>query len=304
MEFETRTDLSEAEFLTDYVARNRPVVVRGIPYAAERWSPAAVTETLGDLMVQIYDTLFDLEDISFLEDYMEEHFGADRGADDYVPYVRWYNTLKDAEMPWCDEAFERMSAHWKKPDCVPSEGLYVPPAVREESGPDPVTDLFPYRGIMVAAQGARTRLHRDPFCSDAVVSMFHGTKEVALYHPSRTDELSAQRDSSSFGGFIDVRGESVSRLSVAPDYHGVLRAGDMVYIPHGWLHDVIVTGDSISVTWNFVHENGAADFLKYLDTSPENDSEFEILQYFFALAGHQDASPAKIKSLCMSRVAA
>ena len=303
MEFETRNELSEAEFVSDYVGRNRPVVLRGIPYDAERWTPSAVTETLGDLMVQVYNTLFDLEDITFLEDYIEAHFDAAGAADEEVPYVRWYNTLKDAEMPWCDEAFERMRTHWRKPGCVPRRGLYVPPAVHA-TGPDPVIDLFPYRGIMVAAKGARTRLHRDPFCSDAVVSMFHGRKEVALYHPSRTAELSARQDDSSFGGFIDVRGAHTEQLAVEPDYHGELLPGEMVYIPHGWLHDVIVREDSISVTWNFVHENGADEFQDYLDGRPENDSEFEILQYFFALAGHPDASPAQIKALCKAQVAA
>jgi hypothetical protein len=42
---------------------------------------------------------------------------------------------------------------------------------------DPVTDRFPYRGLLIAARGARTRLHRDPFCTDAVVCQFHGVKK-------------------------------------------------------------------------------------------------------------------------------
>ena len=62
----------------------------------------------------------------------------------------------------------------------------------------------------------------------------------------------------------------------------------MIYIPNGWLHDVLVTDDSASVTWNFIHAEGAAGFRQYLAEGPEGDSEFEILQYFRHLAGCPD----------------
>lgn len=113
---------------------------------------------------------------------------------------------------------------------------------------NPVTDNFPYRGILVAARGARTRMHRDPFCSDAIVAQFYGTKEAVLYHPDRTEELTAQAADDSFGGFIDVRQDDPTMISVEPDYFGQVEPGQMIYIPHGWLHDVICLSDSISVT--------------------------------------------------------
>ena len=61
--------------------------------------------------------------------------------------------------------------------------------------------------------------------------------------------------------------------------------GQMIYIPHGWLHDVICLSDSISVTWNFVHRKGASEFVEYLKANPSEDSEFEVLQYFYKRAG-------------------
>jgi hypothetical protein len=162
-------------------------------------------------------------------------------------------------------------------------------------GADAVHDAFPYRGVLVSARGARTRLHRDPFASDAVVCQMSGVKEVVLYRPERTDELRARRaDGSSFGGFVDVR-PTPTTLRVQPDYHGFVRPGEVIYIPHGWLHDVLSVEDSISVTWNFVHESGALEFIDYLmDTLAGSDSEFEVLRYFFQQAGHDFASPRDV----------
>ncbi len=265
------------EFVDRYVARNTPVVITGLDFDAAAWSPEAVRDSLGDLTALVYGALFDLEDIQSLADYLDDWFGLpgpDDGDDD-VPYVRWYNQLRDVEFPWGDEAFARMAPFWRAPACLPTSGLVVP-----TGSADPVVDPFPYRGVLVAARGARTRLHRDPFASDAVVCQFHGRKEAALYRPERADELLASRDGNSFGGFRDVRASSLSRLDVEPDLHGFVEPGQMIYIPNGWLHDVTVVDDSLSVTWNFVHESGAGAHRRYLADRPEADSEFEILEYF------------------------
>jgi hypothetical protein len=128
-----------------------------------------------------------------------------------------------------------------------------------------------------------------------VVSQFHGVKELVMYHPSRTEELLANPgQGTSFGGFIDVRASALDKVSVEPDYHGLLHPGEVLYVPHGWLHDVIVIEDSISVTWNFVHEQGAVDFIDYLMDGPTGDSEFQVLKYLYQRYGHDFSAPHEI----------
>ena len=296
MKLDIVENITEHDFVNNYIAKNTPVIVRGIPYQAQQWTPDALKSSIGDLDAQIYGSLFDLEDIQCASDYIDEYFG--KGSEPLskdVPYIRWYNQLKDIDFAWGDTAFDALAPHWRKPDCIPANSLIVPP-VRSDQTHSPVSGQFPYRGILLAAKGARTRLHRDPFCSDAVVSQFYGYKEAALYHPSRTAELTVKTDSSSFGGFIDVRADDPANLSHQPDFQGTVEAGDMIFIPHGWLHDVIAMDDSVSVTWNFVHEKGATEFREYLNDSPENDSEFEVLQYFYKLAGMPDMSAAQISA--------
>lgn len=284
---------STEEFLENYVAKNRPVVVRGLDFDAEQWVPEVLKERVGDLTALVYGSLFELDDVQTLEDYMDSWFGLDGEMEPDVPYVRWYNKLRDVEFAWGDEAFGRVASAWRMPSCLPKTDLIVPVS-KAGSGTNPVSDAFPYRGMLVAARGARTRLHRDPFCSDAVVCQFVGTKEAALYSPHRASELGKTKDGSSFGGFVDVRGESLDTLSVEPDYHGFVKPGEMIYIPHGWLHDVLAIEDSVSITWNFVHAHGAAEFSEYLDSGWDGDSEFEILQYFHRPTGKQALTASQI----------
>lgn len=272
--------MSAPQFTDSYIHTNTPVVVSGLDYDSHRWTPEALRASLGDLQALVYGDLFDLEDVQLLSEYLDDWFDSPPDIiDDEVPYVRWYNQLRDVDFAWGDEAFARMANSWRPPTCLAAD-LVVPPSGLG-AGANPVTDAFPYRGILVAAQGARTRLHRDPFCSDAVVCQFHGEKRASLYHPSRSDELLAEATTNSFGGFVDVRNSGASAaLSAEPDFEGIVQPGEMIYIPHGWLHDVVAVTDSISVTWNFVHAQGAAEFHAYLATEPESDSELEILRYF------------------------
>ncbi len=281
---EVRENLTEEEFVSEYVAANKPVVVAGIPFDAAKWQPDALRGSIGGMTTQVYDTLFDLDKTSSLNEYMDENFGQDGPMRAAVPYVRWYNQLKDLHFIKGDKAFKELSSIWTKPDCIPTNDLVLPITGGEMTA-DPVNDNFPYRGILVAARGARTRMHRDPFFSDAIVAQFYGTKEAALYHPDRTAELTQKKDDNSFGGFTDVRADNVTELSVEPDYFGQLEPGQMIYIPHGWLHDVICMSDSISLTWNFIHKRGAAEFIEYLKGDPSKDSEFEVLQYFHKRGG-------------------
>jgi Cupin-like domain len=283
---------SADEFVEKYISTNQPVIVKGLDFDAEELKPDALKDKLGDLTALLYGSLFDLEDILTLSDYIDDWFNLPGAMEENVPYVRWYNKLKNVEFAWGDEAFERVASTWRTPSCLPKTDFFVPVSAGG-AGTNPVCDAFPYRGLLVAARGARTRLHRDPFCSDAVVCQFYGTKEVALYRPERTAELTKALDGTSFGGFVDVRENKLDSLSVTPDYHGFLNPGEMVYIPHGWLHDVIVTEDSVSITWNFVHSRGAKEFSNYLVNQSGGDPELEVLQYFHRPLG-QKLSAAEI----------
>lgn len=287
---------SSEEFVADHISQNRPVVVRGLDYDPAEWHPDALTQRIGDLTALVYGSLFELDDVQTLQDYIETWFGSQDEMEPDTPYVRWYNKLRDVEFAWGDAAFERVASAWRKPACLPTNEMIVPVS-KASAGTNPVTDAFPYRGLLVAARGARTRMHRDPFYSDAVVCQFYGSKEAALYRPERATELTRASGGTSFGGFVDVRENDLENLSVEPDFHGTVGPGEMIYIPNGWLHDVIAVEDSVSITWNFVHKSGAGAFSNYLKSDWDGDPEFEILQYFHRATGSEGLRASEIVEL-------
>lgn len=282
------------DFVDRFVGPNLPAVIDGIEFDQQRWALDAVRRELGQMTVLVYGSLFDLEDLQPLDDYLDDWFGvAGIDDDDEVPYVRWYNKLREVDFAWGDDALAAMADGWTAPRCLTGDGYLLP-----ADGADPTIDPFPYRGLLVAARGSRTRLHRDPFFSDAVVCQFAGAKDAVLYHPDRVKELTVETDSSSFGGFLDIRDRATGEPTIEPDYRGVIRPGQMIYVPHGWLHDVLVVEDSLSITWNFIHRAGAAEHRAYLEGDPRSDSEFEILQYFHALSGRDgDLGPQELLDL-------
>jgi hypothetical protein len=49
-----------------------------------------------------------------------------------------------------------------------------------------------------------------------------------------------------------------------PELDEVLEPGDAIFIPAGWYHTAVALTDSVSITWNFVHEIHERRFTSYL----------------------------------------
>ena len=54
----------------------------------------------------------------------------------------------------------------------------------------PVEELFPAKAIFISGRGARTRLHRDPWASDAVLCQLYGSKQIVMFSPEQAQLLS------------------------------------------------------------------------------------------------------------------
>lgn len=274
--------LTEETFLTRHVKANAPVIVTDA--MAEwrrpgRWDPAHLRNAVGDMEVQVYDDLFTLVDLEDLSAYLDRNFGRPEGMAS-TEYVRAYVRFKDVDFTWADRLFEALAGDWGHPYFFPRTGFVLPkpPSDRPIS---PVSDLFPYKGLFISGRGARTRLHRDPFCTEAMLCQFHGEKRVLFYDPKHTDAL--MRD----GTFVDPEAVDRARFpafdGIRPVYDDVLRPGEILFIPSGWFHDVRTLSDSISITWNFVHEASADRFRRAVQ-DPRNDFDRDMLAYLGGIA--------------------
>lgn len=282
------TDISEQRFLTDYVARNHPVIVTGAlePWnISSMWTPASLGERFGDRLVQVYNNYFDLQSLMPLQQYLSENFGKRSGEiEEKPPYVRWYTKLRDVDFCWADEAFTQLQRQWSCPSFVPSTD-YVLPCTPTGCTSDPVTDHFPAKGLFISPRGARTSLHVDPWGSCAVLCQLYGTKRWYFYGPKQAEYL--QNES----GTVDVTRPdmhkfpafSMARLSAIC----TLKPGEIIYVPHGWFHQVECDSDSVSLTWNFVHRTTVHSFIEWLSHGRLSAFDESVLRFFYRIApGH------------------
>jgi hypothetical protein len=137
--------------------------------------------------------------------------------------------------------FAELAGAWKTPGWLPSSGYVFPyvPGIANV-----VRDPFPGKGLFVCGRGGRTRPHADPWLSDACLCQATGEKRMIMSPPGPDDE---------------------------PRFDEILRPGDAAFIPAGWRHTVVALSDSVSITWNFVHQVHRDRFELYLDSGGVND---------------------------------
>jgi hypothetical protein len=261
-----RSKLPQSEFIDRYLSISLPVVITD---AMEQWelfgTPQELDRKFGNELVQVYNDLFDLVSVTPLNTYLKEWFGKnfDAAAGQPLPYVRWYTRMKDVEFAWADEAFRAFADQWSMPYFLPQTGYLLPPAKYGQQL-DPARDLFPGKGLFISGRGARTRLHRDPWASDAVLCQIYGEKELVLIAPSS----------------LHPSGDSATAATPAQSGVSViLKPGEIALIPHGWLHEAVCLTDSISLTWNFVHQCTWPRFFRHL-ASEQAETEMPVLSFF------------------------
>jgi hypothetical protein len=283
MKITRKRNLDKKEFQEEYLAANKPViVVDGMDNwpAKELWSPAYFDGKFGNEKVQVYDDLFNLINVTTLNSYLIKYFNrTDSIYGEIVPYVRWYTKLKECNFVWADEVFNKLQNDWSMPYFLPTTN-YMMPYCMYPKQISTSNALFPAKGLFISAKGARTRLHYDPWASDAVLCQLYGKKKITLYSPSQKEYLYNNEKC------IDIDSpnlEDFPKFSLSkPDYEDILGEGEIVFFPRGWLHHVVSIEDSISLTWNFVHYSTCVSFINYLINNPPSN-ELEVIKWFFKL---------------------
>jgi hypothetical protein len=276
MEIERVQNLTEEDFLNDYLIKNKPVVITdGMNnWDIKRFHPESLQNEFGNEFTQIYDDLFDLQNVASLESYLKANFN--QPTKECKQYIRWYTKLKEVDFLWSDHVFEQLIDAWSHPHFLPKQSLLIP-TKKEDSAMDITKERFPYKGLFISGKGARTRLHRDPFNSNAILCQFYGEKDVVLYAPEQAPYVMNGTE------FINIKDPDLLKFpdfpKAKPTYELTLKEGEIILFPSGWFHDVTCASDSVSVTWNFIHSTGFQDFRSFVLEHPEDD-QLEIVRFF------------------------
>ena len=263
-------------FFEDHLRLNRPLIVRGAlrSWSAEPpWSLDTLTDRFGDHPVPLYDTLFSLQRVSRFADYITAHTGP--AVTGIPPYLRWFTKQSRDRMPWADAAFAELATDWTMPSWLPDADYIFP---RTTGSVDAARQPFPARGLFVCGTGGRTRLHVDPWASDACLCQVTGSKRFVMYPPEAGAVLADPRST------VDLDRPDEARFprwrEAEPVLDEVLHPGDAIFIPAGWFHAATALSDSVSLTWNFVHRVHEQRFADYLRTGGAANP---IVAYFRAL---------------------
>lgn len=281
--------LSKERFLRDYVVQNRPVVVTGamdLRQIERTWSPALLEKRFGDRDVQVYNNYFDLLTVTSLKSYIAANFGSGNQESVTTPrYVRWYTKLRNVEFCWADDVFSQVREEWMAPSFLPDADYLFPfatPGIRVS----PVTHDFPAKGLFISPRGARTSLHVDPWGSCAALCQLYGEKEWYFYAPGQ------QKFVQNAFGTVDVTRPDFQKF---PEFACAqrtaactLRAGEVIYVPHGWYHQVECVSDSISITWNFVHRTTGSALIGWLQNRRISEFDKSVLRFFYRIPEESD----------------
>lgn len=287
-------DLPYDDFLREFVARGKPVVVHDAISqwpALHKWTPAYFRSRFASKMVNIerwkqltFADFIDQAEASTLDKpgpYMYRLF-----LHEHLPEV-----LPDVA-PQCVYSFPRryasplMPARWKRPDG--------------------------YQKLLFGGIGGHFPVtHFDADNAHATVAEVYGDKEFVLFPPSDSPYMYASPLQRNFSMVKDPLNPDLVHFPLfakATRYRTVLRPGDMVFVPCGWWHTARALSMSISVGMNILDRSNWSGFVSEVCGSPTSPRSTARKIYLTGL-GHalgasevlQEKLPAVARALALPR---
>jgi len=279
-------ELTPEAFKEKYLRPCRPVIVSNALNewpAFKRWTPQFFAEEFGDIEVRLQgDYFYDYKAVNpkmtttTLGEYLTEvwpRYDADaqtpppKGVP--PPNIRYqqqgglradikqiFGWLSGPTKYFGYEAFRRLQDHWFAPRFLPRGGYSFPWTVFAAGQPN--RRWFYDWGIYMSPKGTVTRMHTDGSRTHAVIMMISGKKRCLLVPSSASPWFSNKGSLIKQPYFRDIPDNYKAQLPVRA-IECIVEAGDCIFIPKSWFHEVETTESSIMLTYNFLH--GVPDLL-------------------------------------------
>ena len=241
--------LEKADFPTiinHYLLKSKPVVIRGVAKqwpAYQKWTGQEFVQRYGQTQVVASRGKNREDKRNFL---LAEYLDYAKNTQDTPPYY-----LAD----WTFSSdYPELLDDYTVPDYFENWVRRIPPELFQGEAAD-----YSLRWMYIGAKNTSSPMHRDVMGTSAWNAVLSGKKEWLFYPANETDNLN--------GGSID--GFNVD-LEVCPQYRNVegytciQEAGDLMFTPSQWWHQVRNLEAGISLTENFINasniENVAAEY--------------------------------------------
>mmetsp|Transcript_651 Transcript_651/g.1172 ORF Transcript_651/g.1172 Transcript_651/m.1172 type:complete len:516 (+) Transcript_651:60-1607(+) len=134
-----------------------------------------------------------------------------------------------------------------------------------------------FRWLIIGGSKSGSSFHKDPNSTSAWNAVINGRKKWILFPPhiASPPGISASRNGCNVQSPLSLMEwflnyyESASKEDECCE--GVVDAGDVLFVPHGWWHAVLnLEKDTIAVTQNYVSDENLVSVLRYLRHGEEN----------------------------------
>ncbi|CCI45803.1 unnamed protein product [Albugo candida] len=250
------SSLPMSKFTELYDIRNRPVILKN---ATTHW-PALKKWTSDSYLIQTCQ---------------EKTLYAGGYAFTIENYLKYCRTLRD-DQPLCifDKDFAAK---------IPSLALDydVPQYFQHDLGALLGQEFRPdYRWLIIGPERSGSTFHIDPNATNAWNAVIKGAKKWILFPPKCTppgvfpseDQSVVSTPISLMEWFLTFYAEIGKLPPHQRPLEGICRAGEVVYVPHGWWHLVLNIEESIAITQNFISVGNVKSVLRFLSEKPDQVS--------------------------------
>mmetsp|Transcript_94552 Transcript_94552/g.164047 ORF Transcript_94552/g.164047 Transcript_94552/m.164047 type:complete len:323 (+) Transcript_94552:1-969(+) len=239
------------DFYRDFVHANKPCVFRGhtakLQSAFQKWTDDYLVERFSKMQVTA-------------ELWKSEFRDGPRVEMTFKKFAKAIYSKKHADQLYAVIPFEE--------DPIAKSDFILPPPIRcKEVLPQSLT-------LWMSAGGTTSVLHEDD--GENFLMLLAGKKEVMLVHQDHAQHLYAH--AAKFQGTSPVFQDSVDHEKF-PDFQHVqwhkvtLEAGDTLYIPHSFWHQVNSFGRNLAVNFWWGHRE---DWRWW---NPSNESEYDVRRF-------------------------
>lgn len=282
--------LPYAEFVSDYIGRNRPVVVR---HAVREWP------VLRKWTPQYFHDRFAEHDVAVA-------YGQSMPFDAFIDAV--LASSADKPGPYMYRLFLHEHLPALLPDLVPQNPHAFPRRLASPLMPARWRRPDGYLKLLVGGVGSKFPvMHFDMENMHATVTEIYGDKEFVMFSPDDTPYLYASPTRPNHSMVDDPcrqDREQYPLLARATLYRTVLGPGDMVFVPSRWWHTARPLNPSISVGMNILDRSNWQGFVDELIADIRQDSPAKArLAAAMFLAAHGAMSVCEAMQMHLPRLA-
>jgi histone arginine demethylase JMJD6 len=247
---ERRGDLDYAEFVECFLKAHRPVIIENALRewrAVGRWTPECFAQVYGEVEVVVEGRRTKLRELVRL--------ALESRKERPAPYLRNF-PVGDISKDLLQDIFPLpgyLSPNWL-------ETHFYPAKMQKILGRAVIPDIF------IAGAGASFPfLHYDLINSHAFLSQIYGDKHYVLYSPDQTKWLyqcAEVPNRSRVSDPMEPDLETFPLVEAAHPIRGMLRAGEMLFIPAGWWHAASALSFSITVSVSVANSSNWIGLIK------------------------------------------